>query len=342
MFDVAPSPVLQTRSLRTPFKYPVRVTIAGQRVVRLLSGDLSARGMFLKMEAPPEVGTVVVLAFETRGRVLPFAEGEVAWQRQGGFGVRFTRFLHPRAQALVEYLAAHLETGVPLRPLGAGPSRMTALWAAAAVLVALVAWGAMASGPAEAAPASVPMVVATSDAVESCVEAERRAEVEPVVAPAASVAELEAPTAALAQVVEEPTAEAQAAEAPVKRKKKRRSARKAPVVQSPVASVASSTPLPSGAARQVSLTRVGDALRVSVDPVVGGRVTGVRAIENPPRLVIDVAGTPPERAHALAVRGPELQRISIARNGDGTRLILALTRAPARVAQQGDAALVSY
>ena len=115
MIHVAPSPVLQERSSRAPFKYPVRVTIAGERVVRLLSGDLSPSGMFLQMDEPPEPGTVVVLAFEARGQVLPFAEGEVAWRRgaeRGGFGVRFTRFLHPRAQALIE----HLSEGGPFRP----------------------------------------------------------------------------------------------------------------------------------------------------------------------------------------------------------------------------------
>ena len=69
MHHVAPTESLQERSSRAPLKHPVRVTIAGERVVRVLSGDISPNGMFLMMPEPPEPGTVVTLAFEAGGKV---------------------------------------------------------------------------------------------------------------------------------------------------------------------------------------------------------------------------------------------------------------------------------
>lgn len=329
MIHVAPSPVLQERSSRAAFKYPVRVTIAGERVVRLLSGDISPHGMFLKMDEPPETGTVVVLAFEVRGQVLPFAEGEVAWRRgneRGGFGVRFTRFLHPRAQALIEYLSVSLEEGVALKPRTpvARRPRWAAVAGVAAAALLLVAW----NGPVPVPDASIdPSLACTWDP-------------QPVSAPG--------PTSEAAPVSVAP--------APVTKPvaKKRRNVRlpqgpkaEAPTLARTTPSAAqpgrfSSTPLPSGAARLVNVSRVAGALRVSVDPVAGGHVTQVTSIASPPRLVIDVSGTAPSAMHAVALGDPEVERISVSRNGQGTRLIFALTRPPAQVAQQGDSALLRY
>lgn len=329
MFDVAPSPGLQERSARAPFKYPVRVTIAGERVVRLLSGDLSPNGMFLQMDEPPEAGTVVVLAFEVKGQVLPFAEGEVAWRRgsqRGGFGVRFTRFLHPRAQALVEYLAANVETGAPLKPfVPPAPSRRWA-WLGTGVVAAtvLIAWTAAAPGP-----------VMSIDPSLSCAGPEL-AEAPPQHAPVASVGPavttVEAPRKATPKKRRVRLPQGPAA-GPVL-------ARTAPVAAQPAKF--SSTPLPSGAARLVNVSRVGGAVRVVIDPVAGGHVTQVTSIQSPPRLVIDVAGTAPSGTHAVALADPELERISVSRNGAGTRLIFTLARAPAQVTQHGDTALVTY
>lgn len=328
MIHVAPSPVLQERSSRAAFKYPVRVTIAGERVVRLLSGDISPHGMFLKMEAPPETGTVVVLAFEVRGQVLPFAEGEVAWRRgseRGGFGVRFTRFLHPRAQALIEYLSVSLEEGVALKPRTpvARRPRWAALAGVAAAALLLVAW----NGP-------VPVPDASFDPSLACTW-----DFEPA---AAAGPTSEAPAVSVPPPVARPVT------------KKRRHVRlpqgpkvEAPTLARTAPSTAqpgrfSSTPLPSGAARLVNVSRVAGALRVSVDPVAGGHVTQVTSIASPPRLVIDVSGTAPSAMHAVALGDPEVERISVSRNGQGTRLIFALTRPPAQVAQQGDSALLRY
>jgi len=84
--------------------------------------------MFLKMPTPFERGTKVALSLEAGGRVLPFAQAEVVWRnledskpaaKGNGFGVRFTGFLHPRANELVDYLVANLESGKPLVAPGA-------------------------------------------------------------------------------------------------------------------------------------------------------------------------------------------------------------------------------
>jgi hypothetical protein len=327
MIHVAPSPVLQERSSRAPFKYPVRVTIAGERVVRLLSGDLSPSGMFLQMDEPPESGTVVVLAFEARGQVLPFAEGEVAWKRsheRGGFGVRFTRFLHPRAQALIE----HLSEGGPFVPAPAAkraPRRWGWLATAAAIATLLVAFESAAPGPV----ASIDPSLACRTDLESVPPTEfvsfAPAEA-PAPAPVKKVAPRKARTAVkLPQGPKEEPATL---------------ARTAPVAAQP--GRFTSTPLPSGAARLVNVSRVGGGLRVAIDPVAGGHVTAVTAIQSPPRIVIDVAGSAPTSTHSVTLSDPELERISVSRNGQGTRLIFALTRAPAQVSQHGDTALVTY
>ncbi|MCC6335401.1 MAG: PilZ domain-containing protein [Myxococcales bacterium] len=329
MIDVAPSPVLQERSSRSAFKYPVRVTIAGERVVRLLSGDLSPNGMFLQMNEPPEAGTVVVLAFEVRGQVLPFAEGEVAWRRgsqRGGFGVRFTRFLHPRAQALIEYLAANVESGAPLKPFTPPARRWR--WASRLATAAALATFLLAVNAPEPGP------VMSLDPSLACAGAETVETAGPAFSagPAVSVTpavKLQPPRKrARVRLPQGPKQEAPTL------------ARTAPATALP--GRFSSTPLPSGAARLVNVSRVGGALRVAIDPVAGGRVTAVTAIQSPPRLVIDVAGTSPTGRHAVALADPELERISVSRNGAGTRLIFSLKRAPGQVAQHGDSALVTY
>jgi len=103
-----------------------------------------------------------------------------------------------------------------------------------------------------------------------------------------------------------------------------------------------STPIPSGAARLVTVSRVSGSVRVAIDPVAGGLVTSVRAFSNPPRLIIDVSGIPPVSEHEITVKDPELGRIMVTKQGKATRLTVNLTRQPARVVQQGDSALISY
>ena len=325
MHHVAPTESLQERSSRAPLKHPVRVTIAGERVVRVLSGDISPNGMFLMMPQPPEPGTVVSLAFEAGGKVLPFAEGEVAWRRNqahGGFGVRFTRYLHPRAKALVDYLAENVEHGTTLKvapPLSRVRSvrRWSGVAALASVIAFLVTWG---NPPVPPRPLEAGLV---------CVPPPRVVE----------------PVAVLASNVEEPVAK----KAPVVKKARSlaETPKPAPTLARTVASAVkpgqfSSTPIPSGAARLVNVSRVSGSLRVAIDAVAGGKVSGVTTLQNPARLVIDVAGLPPIAKHEVALSDSELRRISVVKQGTGTRLIIELVRLPTRVVQQGDSALISF
>ena len=323
MHHVAPTESLQERSSRAPLKHPVRVTIAGARVVRVLSGDISANGMFLMMADPPEPGTVVTLAFEAGGKVLPFAEGEVAWRRnqaKGGFGVRFTRYLHPRARALVDYLSENVEHGTTLKtpPPVRSARRWSGLAVAAAVVAFLVTWGQPPAPPVGFEPG------------QACL-------------PEAKPVEPREPIVSLASVAVEPVKKA----APIKRRLLPETPRAVPTLARTVASAVkaspfSSTPIPSGAARLVNVSRVSGSLRVAVDTVAGGRVSHVATLQNPARLVIDVAGLPPVANHQVSLSDSELRSIWVGKQGTGTRLIIELVRLPTRVVQQGDSALITF
>lgn len=145
----------QKRSSRVRFKHPVRVvTLDGQpRVIRTLTANVSHKGMFVRMPEPLPMGTRVALSLEAGGRALALAQAEVVWARAqeshlpgrfAGCGVRFTGFLHPRAEDLVEYLVDNLDRGKPL--LLAPPERAMPKWlplVAAAVLVLLAAGAAL-------------------------------------------------------------------------------------------------------------------------------------------------------------------------------------------------------
>jgi hypothetical protein len=324
MHHVAPSESLQNRVARAPIKHPIRVTIAGTRVVRVLSGDISPNGMFLQMADPPERGTVVTMAFEAKGQVLPFAEGEVAWGRggaSGGFGVRFTRFLHPNARSLVDYLSENLTTGAPLLPRQ--PVQRSRHWqalaASAAVIAGLVTWATMPSH--EAPPPPAPVVVAAP----------------PPPPPAEKVAVQSAPPPAPASIAPKKRAQTRLQETP----------RATPVMTRTLGSAVkpapfSSTAIPSGAARLVNVSRVSGALRVAVETVALGRVTAVNTLQNPARLIVDVAGLPPVNEHQLALSDPELRGVIVKKQGTGTRLVFELARLPTRVTQQGDSALLHF
>ncbi|MFT3707522.1 MAG: PilZ domain-containing protein [Archangium sp.] len=116
----------QKRASRVRFKHPVRVvTLDGQpRVIRTLAANVSHKGMFVRMPEPLPMGTRVALSLEAGGRALALAQAEVVWARAhesqlpgrfAGCGVRFTDFLHPRAQDLVGYLVDNLDRGKPLQ-----------------------------------------------------------------------------------------------------------------------------------------------------------------------------------------------------------------------------------
>lgn len=323
MHHVAPADSLQERSSRAPLKHPVRVTIAGERVVRVLSGDISPNGMFLQMAEPPEPGTVVTMAFEAGGKVLPFAEGEVAWRRggeRGGFGVRFTRFLHARAGALIQFLCENVEGGTlkpqpPPSKVG-NVRRWSGLALIAAAATVLISW----TVAAPSRPAVIEQGLTCAGPA-------------PVSAPVEKLA-VSTPAVEKKPVVKAP---ARLPEKP----------RVTPVMTRTAASAVkpspfSSTPIPSGAARLVNVSRVSGSLRVAIDAVAGGRVSNVTTLQHPARLVIDVAGLPPISNHQLSLNDSELRSIAVAKQGKGTRLVIELVRLPTRVVQQGDSALLSF
>jgi hypothetical protein len=328
MHHVAPVDSLQERSSRAPLKHPVRVTIAGERVVRVLSGDISPNGMFLMMAEPPEAGTVVTLAFEAGGKVLPFAEGEVAWRRsaaRGGFGVRFTRYLHPRAKALVDFLAENVEGGNTLKaqppPARVQQSRR---WSGLALIAAmaafLITWSQL--PPKNVMLESGQVCMAPSPAPKAELE-KRPAEVEGSLPIKKVAAKVRPPS----RLPEKPRA--------------------VPVMTRTATSAVkpgqfSSTPIPSGAARLVNVSRVSGSLRVAIDTVAGARVSNVTTLQHPARLVIDVTGLPPISNHVVSLNDSELRGISVGKQGKGTRLVIDLVRLPTRVVQQGDSALISF
>ncbi len=322
MHDVAPVESLQERSTRAPLKHPVRVTIGGHRVVRVLSGDISPNGMFLMMAEPPEPGTVVTLAFEAGGKVLPFAEGEVAWKRShvhGGFGVRFTRYLHPRAKALVDFLALNVEHGTTLKAHEPRRLRMARRWTGLAALAAtaafLVTWN-NATPPRPVALECVPIAVVAPPQQARPAELAVSTQKKPAL-------KVRSPS----NLPEKPRAVATLART---------------LTSAVKPGQFTSTPIPSGAARLVNVSRVSGALRVAIDAVAGARVSAVTTLQNPPRLVIDVTGLPPVTTHELTLSDSELRKISVTRLGKGTRLIIELVRLPTRVKQQGDSALISF
>jgi hypothetical protein len=149
----------QQRESRVRFQHPIRVvTLEGQpRVIRTLTSNVSRDGLFLRMPEPLPPGMKVALSLEAGGRALALAQAEVMWngrdeneitERFPGCGVRFTEFMHPRAEELVRYLVRNLDTGKPLTL--APPERRWMKWfplvgggalAACAVLAAVIFWG---------------------------------------------------------------------------------------------------------------------------------------------------------------------------------------------------------
>lgn len=160
----------QKRASRVRFKHPIRVVTLGEspRVLRTWTGNMSRRGLFLRMPEPLPKGTKVALSLEAGGRALALAQAEVVWGRGEnsfsedvpGCGVRFTEFMHPRAQELVGYLVDNLDRGKPLQ-LAPPPSRWRAyvplLPAGVVVLVlGLIAVVALASPAAQVSDAEGP------------------------------------------------------------------------------------------------------------------------------------------------------------------------------------------
>lgn len=113
--------VQSPRSDRVPFEKPVRVvplTDGPPKAFRVLSSNLSRRGMCVSLPEPLAEGTPLALSLEADGQAWSFAQAEVIWTKppddvldpvdgvvlgNHGVGLRFTHFLNPGAEALVDH-----------------------------------------------------------------------------------------------------------------------------------------------------------------------------------------------------------------------------------------------
>jgi hypothetical protein len=339
------------------------------RAYRVLAGNLSRQGMFLKMPTPFDTGTKVALSLEAGGRVLPFAQGEVVWrdledsqQAARGFGVRFTGFLHPRANALVDYLVDHLETGIPLvTPVPSTVWSRRLGWTAgvlAVVLGAVITSGAIKvlheTKELDDEEELAPLLIEKKES--------ERAEVNPSQVQAkASEPEAKAPL----PDAKTPPVEAKAPEPKSPPIETKAPAAKAPAGESatpwdpesmpwrrntatPIASgeVAHPRPavpepakapaeaprirtvaIPSGAARSMGSSLNGSQLDLSLALAPGASITRAFTLRNPNRVAIDIHGPMPKRSHSLTSSG-EILRVRVGRIASGTRLVLDLAHAP--------------
>jgi hypothetical protein len=356
----------QKRASRVRFKHPIRVvTLEGQpRVIRTLTANVSHKGLFLRMPDPLPLGTKVALSLEAGGRALALAQAEVVWGRLNesalpgrypGCGVRFTEFMHPRAQELVTYLVDNLDTGKPL-VLARSKSRLrqVAPWVALAAGVMLIAGAAVAAmkmlaaeedsdDSAEVVTAAIAPAseVVASPVVEAVGPAPTPAPVVAAVAPQTAPAPVvaEAPPAPVpapvvvavaAQPTPEPTLEAPTtAPEPVAEK-----ASPLPPTLSPKRD-RGSVKLPSGASARLSWETSDDELRLSP----GGTVTRAFVLANPARAVFDLSGSAPARSLQLAASVPHAKAVRLGKQPSGTRIVVDLDQAP-RISSQNGSTLV--
>jgi hypothetical protein len=379
----------EQRPRRVRFKHPVRVTtVEGEaRAWRTLSANLSRDGLFVRMPQPLEPGTRVAISLEANGQVLPFMQGEVRWcryqpsehdGRYQGIGVRFTDALHPRANELIEYLVASLDTG---KPLVAAPRRrrrwplVAAGVALAASLAGALAWfGLETPAPVLPSPSegagSLSVLSAAPQAHDAIV-----AMVSPATDPASDVDEAmepEAPPMDEAPAVEmAPPRFADAPPAPVPMDAPRPEPETLPRARAELAAPSAPTPevaphqpeapapspaptarlappegqlvLPSGAARSVRWSASPDGLELRPELLGDAQVARVFSLSNPPRVVFDIDGAAPTSSHtATAQREGVVSRVRIGKQGARTRVVIDLSTEPHRVLAAGDHAIVQF
>ena len=358
----------QKRSSRVRFKHPVRVvTLDGQpRVIRTLTANVSHKGMFVRMPEPLPTGTRVALSLEAGGRALALAQAEVVWARQHesqlpgrfpGCGVRFTDFLHPRAQELVDYLVDNLDTGKPL--VAAPPERPLPKWLPLAAVGALVLCAVAALLVLQLddetdlpLPASGERVGVRGDPTlepETTPEP-KKITLEPVVVQPPPAEPAPEPVAVAEPVAEpapepEPVAAAPVAPPPA-------AVEPAPVVAAPVVAPKASplsptlspaggegdkgtVSLPSGATKK--LTWHASGASVTLDP--GATVSRAFLLNDPPRAVFDLDGPTPSKSHTQDVSIPHATRVRLGKLPAGTRVVIDLDRAPKSSKRIDDRAL---
>jgi hypothetical protein len=338
---------------------------------RVLSVDLSDGGIFLQMPMPFAQGTRLSLALEAGGKVLPFAEGEVAWRRtlplpeetKPGAAVRFTRFKSRRANQLVTDLVSALHKGEQPKPLGKVRLNRWIVAIVASTLIGLVAGASYVQLPSPAARLSpvsrplpsgevpqiefteidepaVPELPALADAVDS---PRQWLELNPVPAPPQRPRVWAwRPKAAPAPVVVDesrhplrsvPVAGAIAIGATKGIDTKHLEARAAPSITRPEPDgKPQQIAVPAGALKTIHLVRAGKGFRFDFDLAKGSKLVHLTTLKDPSRLAIDLAGAAPKKPMVVAgIDG--IQRVRLARYGNGTRVVLDLTM-PVTVTEQ--------
>ena len=372
----------QKRMSRVRFKHPIRVvTLEGQpRVIRTLTANVSRKGLFLRMPEPLPMGTKVALSLEAGGRAFALAQAEVVWGRAQpsqmpgrfpGCGVRFTEFMHPRAEELVQYLVRNLDQGKPL--MLAPPERRWMRWMPHAAVGALIACAALAmfvlwtpSAPEpldeEAPTASLQLGTISlspgggrgepSDAPVASVKAEPIALTVPADALAAKpepVAAKPEPVVANPEPIAAKPESVPAKPAPVAVTKPEPATRSKPEppakANSPKVTTAGqkgTVPLPSGAAASLKWTLTGSELRLAPELSSGAQVTKAFLLTSPARAVFDLSGAAPSKSHQVAAAPPYSSAVRLGKPGSGTRIVIDLDSAPKSSRQDGDALVLSF
>lgn len=339
------------RERRVPFARPVRVVPLVQgppRAYRLLSTNLSRGGIFLSTPTPFEEGTQVALSLEAGGRVLPFAQGEVRWgggdAPAGGVGVKFTGYLHPRAQEMVDYLVAAVERGskLELAPFDEAPKSN---WLVGAAIGAVMLLACTAFFVFSSMRNTVPEPGGISE-LPPAIE---------VVPPARTADDPPTPASALvpppAAAVEAAPVEPAAAPVPAPVPVEAAPAAVAPApVPPPVVAAKPATPAPTsapakkaGTAGHVALPKSAlKGLSWSAERAFTVELSGNASIERaflmsgPSRLVIDLSGAVPAKSFTKPVSGGTVVRVRLGLRPKGTRVVIDLATPASSVAREGN------
>lgn len=316
-------------------------------MIRTLTSNVSRDGLFLRMPEPLPPGMKVALSLEAGGRALALAQAEVRWngpdaeevtERFPGCGVRFTEFMHPRAEELVRYLVKNLDTGKPLAL--APPERRWTKYLPFAGGGALLLCAAMAAvifwepdQLDEPEPAEVKSEQSAAAAPEPVAQAW---EPELALAPEAVAAKSPEP-----EVVKpaEPLI-AKVAAAPIELKVE--APKPAPIEKRRKAEREGDVKLPAGGAPHLHWEVSGTELRLTPQLPGGVQVSRAFVLTGPPRAVFDLRGGAEARSISAPAAPPYATAVRIGKQPAGTRIVVDLDDAPKRTQQLGDVLVLGF
>jgi hypothetical protein len=343
------------REARVRFQHPIRVvTLEGQpRVIRTLTSNVSRDGLFVRMPEPLPPGMKVALSLEAGGRALALAQAEVRWngpdadevtERFPGCGVRFTEFMHPRAEELVQYLVKNLDTGKPLAlappekrwmkylPFAGGGALLLC-----AAMAALILWD---PGEVELEPESPSIQLqAETPKVLPLPSGEGRGEgkspeqlppPEPVATAPEPVPEPEPVIAKVAVAPVELKVEAPKPPPPAPAPSKRKAERQGDVK------------LAAGASPQLHWEITGSELRLVPQLPDGVQISRAFVLTGPARAVFDLTGGTEARSVTVPAAPPYATAVRIGKQPAGTRIVVDLDSAPKKTRTDGDVLVLAF